>query len=448
MGDNAVASNVTFPSFPATYDLTTVTYIPCNAPTDPTWCYSAGSSFTTTNADFPGQYYFSETAVMVYDGNNTLSSTTFSYSPRVSYTRRQPALQNIIHAQMLTGKPAGGWGNCYTEADPGLLPTDPFALVRLLKVPPVYVDHNSTVNGKPARHFSFTVKVTAASAADVLSDSPNATLAWPIGTTLVVLDYYDDIYTHFPLRMVAATAFDNWGPPTIVDITSFSPDPYPNTAWPGPASLDSNTCPPSLMVRSGDELYPKPFVQQSNTLPAGVTVVNQTGIALSNSSAAGRHLLSCPGADFSISSAMSLSLSVCPSGAVGFDASGHQGWITGTVSLDYFPPNSIQAAGCIELGPGYASWPNKAQEGCTHVMSKEKCKKVVPSIDVCAVGRSNPTAIGAYASVGATLFDIGCTALFYPSSHRVSVTADLKLSLGPIHLDKIELFDTSFSTRV
>jgi len=126
------------------------------------------------------------------------------------------------------------WANCITERDVGLMPTDPFAMIRLLNVPPVYVDSNSTVMGKAARHFRFTLTMTAAAAADILSGG-NTTLVWPIGTTLVVLDYYDSMVTHFPLRLTAASVFDNWAPPVIIDIVSFTPDAKPATAWPGPS---------------------------------------------------------------------------------------------------------------------------------------------------------------------------------------------------------------------
>ena len=56
----AAAANTTFPAWPASYDLTTVTYIQCSAANTPTWCFQDGAAFTATNPDYPGKYFFTD----------------------------------------------------------------------------------------------------------------------------------------------------------------------------------------------------------------------------------------------------------------------------------------------------------------------------------------------------------------------------------------------------
>jgi hypothetical protein len=450
LGSSALASNVTFPSFPATYDLTTVTYIPCNAITDPMWCYRAGSAFTVTNPDFAGKYFFTETTKIVLDASkNTLATTSFSYTSRVTMALRNATSAKIVRAHMPTGQ-AGVWANCITERDVGLMPTDPFAMIRLFNVPPVYVDSNSTVMGKAARHFRFTLTMTSAAAADILSGG-NTTLVWPIGTTLVVLDYYDSIVTHFPLRLTAASVFDNWAPPVIIDIVSFTPDANPATAWPGPSpkvdgTFDAATCAANVdYISDPVQLYPS--IVAANVLEIDSSpAINNTGR---------RHLLQelCVPAQFDVVG-IHVELSTCvPTAHTSVSASAHSGMITGSFSVEYVPPSSVTANGCITFGPGFNTWPANAQQGCVTLFSSQPgggrkfCKDLAPSVSLCGLAQNSPLAVGAKANANLCLFDVDAVAMYYPRNHNMDLSGKLAVHVGKLKLADIPLFATSVKIK-
>jgi hypothetical protein len=289
--------------------------------------------------------------------------------------------------------------------------------------------------------------MTAAAAADILSGG-NTTLVWPIGTTLVVLDYYDSMVTHFPLRLTAASVFDNWAPPVIIDIVSFTPDAKPATAWPGPSpkvdgTFDAAICPANVAYISDPvQLYPSivaPNVLQINSSPA----INNTGR---------RHLLQelCAPANFDIPAGIHVELSTCvPTGHTSVSASGRSGMITGSFSVEYVPPSQVTANGCITFGPGFNTWPASAQQGCVALFfaqpggGKKFCKDLAPSLSLCGLAQNSPLAVGAKANANLCLFDVDAVAMYYPNNRNMDLSGKLAVHLGKLKLADISLFATS-----
>ena len=260
--NGTVASNKTFASFPTSYTMVLKTYITCDASSSPqpAWCTTDGAiggvQYTEASADYPGSRYFTDTLTLVVDGKagTSLSSATHSFSSRTDVTFTS-ASGEYYTAAVKASSPSG-FANChYTASHPA--PTTIFGLVPKLGLTPVFVDDTSTVSGVAARHFTFTATWTQAMIDDDIAQNVSTR---PLGSTIFVLDYYDSITTHYPLRIFSNSTL--LGTSMFVDIISFTPDLHslPQT-WPGPAvtggAFNTTQCPKMKTHLTGASRYPK-----------------------------------------------------------------------------------------------------------------------------------------------------------------------------------------------
>ena len=403
--------NTTFPAWPASFDLSTVTYIQCSAAKTPTWCFQDGAAFTDTHPDYPGKYFFTESATMVAGPAGRLTTTEYSYTSRVDVLYQDAS--GVIQGAMPSGIPAGGWINCAAgpprPADD--LGKDPFAMIRRLAVPPVFVDNNSTVNGRFARHFTFTATWTkqlfdAAAARNVTGNLP-------VGTKMIQVDYYDDVSTHYPLRLIGQNFVLDNQPPYIVDILSFVPDPNPAAAWPGPAPLADNTfgssCPGNVrVITAGASLYPDPGLPSSYET-MDMPELPSSGNTSGSDVATGRHLLG----DFAHSNclkaglpglpkvAFSLSIEACTTGWTEFTISVGPGSLwTYVHSLSNFGGSGSVTASFADLMDGFPLFL------CSTVMIAQKgmsafdyCASLFPSVTL-YLASGSATAPGLFTTKG------------------------------------------------
>ena len=175
------------------------------------------------------------------------------------------------------------------------VPTTIFGLVPKLGLTPVFVDDTSTVSGVAARHFTFTATWTQAMIDD---DVANNISTSPLGTVVFVLDYYDSIATHYPLRIFSNSTL--LGTSMFVDIISFTPDLHVSAqSWPGPAVNNSafniTECPKMKTHLMGSSRYPKATPNAMSG--ANGTASSDTTSASSSSSSTEVHFPAVTSAD-------------------------------------------------------------------------------------------------------------------------------------------------------
>ena len=432
--------NTTYAPFPSSYAFTYVEYTPCAAPNQPEWCSSQGGAYTAANSDYPGQLFFAEASNVTYDGTSTLSVTSFSFTPRVDVSWHTNG--TLLQASLLTGALSGGWAACHTSIDQQLSLADPLAAVQAMRVPPVYIDHNSTVNGVAARHFRlqfiWTAAMEAAWNAELNGTSSSEADSLPIGTLLYDVDYYDDATTHFPLRIVTQSFVQPDLPIVIADILSFRAE-VGAASWPGPAAhIGGGFLPgqcaaaqPGDIVVSGAKYYPQPqvYVNTSSSIAPAGRRLNQ---------------LSGPSACLDIpidAGPVAVDMQICsaPSSPIGLSFSLTVGAslddiIAGLISITTDTTRAgTMLEGCVIFGPGYTTWPSKAQKSCSGLLGKKGCEGLVPSLSICAImALGPPIGVGGQAVLTLPGAALEFTAIYYPINNQISLEASVWCGFGSL----------------
>jgi hypothetical protein len=274
------APNTTFPGIPDSYIMEATAYTVCDVPDDATglWCYSADAApMLATNADFPDTPFFAEESSVTVLGSQTRSVSSFSFTSRTHL-----AVTDSSSNAMLEGDFVGGaWSNC-VAGDPGstAAPTSVFDAIVALRLPPVFVDSNSTVLGVTARHFTFTAPSAAAGAPPAL-----------------VLHYYDSVTAHKPLRLMLTKPALPLASAFIVDFSRFEALSASDVAlstftWSGPALIGGAfpACGNTTVVEDGAAAYvAAELAAEAAAAPAPVPAAGRRSLLQS----------SCPGSTYS-----------------------------------------------------------------------------------------------------------------------------------------------------
>lgn len=215
-GGVGIPRNTTFARIPTSYWMRFVTYQPCAAPAPAaSWCAAAsgGGPLTTALDEVPGVRFFAKSynmSVRALAAGGIASRTTAAYS----FTASTGVTVALANGTLLSGtvEADGSWSNCASQAiGDNLDAVDAFGMLIRYRIPPVYVKR-TTVRGVPARHFAFKLFWTAA--------LDNGTAAFPIGTEVLRVDYFDSSATQLPLRLVS-----NWPGLVATDPASALVDP-------------------------------------------------------------------------------------------------------------------------------------------------------------------------------------------------------------------------------
>ena len=108
------------------------------------------------------------------------------------------------------------------------------------------------------------------------------------------------------------------------------------------------------------------------------------------------------------------------------------------------PSAAFSAAGCLIYGPGYSNWKSSIRQTCRGLIGTNKCRDLVPTMDVCALYGTNPMYVGADISMNINYGSMNIKLLYYIQNKILEMNMELMLNIGPFWSNHWTFFSALF----